>query len=105
MGLRKSLPPVRGGLTWQASEWAFRGCGAIARINLPGASPMNDRDAIHALLIQLEIEHRDLDATIARVAEVAPYDLLQLQRLKKRKLRLKDRITRLRGQLWPDIIA
>lgn len=66
---------------------------------------MSDRDAIHALLIQLETEHRDLDAMIARVAETAPYDLLQLQRLKKRKLRLKDRITRLRGLLWPDIIA
>ena len=47
----------------------------------------------------------DLDDVIARIGEQAPYDQLQLQRLKKRKLALKDQITRLESRLLPDIIA
>jgi len=53
----------------------------------------------------LRDEHRDLDEIIARLAEKAPFNLLQLQRLKKRKLLLKDQITKLESQLLPDIIA
>ena len=51
------------------------------------------------------LEHRDLDDVIARLIEKAPYDQLQLQRLKKRKLRLKDVISRIVNDLRPDIIA
>ncbi len=64
-----------------------------------------DVEAIKARLEQLRSEHRDLDAAIARLSEAAPFDTLQVQRLKKRKLVLKDLITRLESQLVPDIIA
>jgi hypothetical protein len=53
----------------------------------------------------LRVEHRDLDDVIARLIEKAPFDQLQLRRLKKRKLGLKDTIIRIEGQLRPDIIA
>lgn len=60
---------------------------------------------IQAKLEALRIEHRDLDDVIDRLIEKAPFDQLQLQRLKKRKLGLKDQIIRLESQLIPDIIA
>jgi len=66
---------------------------------------MDDQDEIRRKLEELRSEHRDLDAVIARVAENAPFDQIQLQRLKKRKLILKDRIARLESKLLPDIIA
>ena len=50
-------------------------------------------------------EHRDLDDVISRLGDDAPMDQLQLQRLKKRKLMLKDEIIKLRAHLLPDIIA
>ena len=53
----------------------------------------------------MESEHRDLDSVIERLGEVLPFDQLKLQRLKKRKLVLKDEVTRLRSQILPDIIA
>ena len=60
---------------------------------------------LQAKLDDLLSEHRDLDDVIARLAEEKPFDQLQLQRLKKRKLILKDEIIRLRARLLPDIIA
>lgn len=54
---------------------------------------------------QLQSEHRDLDDVIARLSQAVPVDQLQLQRLKKRKLSLKDEIIRLESMLLPDIIA
>ena len=59
------------------------------------------RERLHIL----EIEHQDLDDVINRLAADPRQDRLQLQRLKKRKLVLKDQIQRLRGRLIPDIIA
>ncbi len=56
-------------------------------------------------LAQLRLEHRDLDAAIEALSAKASADSLQLQRLKKRKLALKDRIGFLEDQLLPDIIA
>ena len=56
-------------------------------------------------LEQLRSEHRDLDDVIAHLAETRPYDQLQIQRLKKRKLKLKDEIGKLEDRLLPDIIA
>ncbi|MEC7397490.1 MAG: YdcH family protein, partial [Pseudomonadota bacterium] len=50
-------------------------------------------------------EHQDLDQAIARIAEEPPFDQLHIQRLKKRKLILKDQIALLENQLLPDIIA
>ena len=48
---------------------------------------------------------RDLDDVIARLLEITPHDQLQVQRLKKRKLVLKDQISMLERQLTPDILA
>ena len=64
-----------------------------------------DVEATKAKLEALKSEHRDLDEVIDRLIEKAPFDQLQLQRLKKRKLGLKDQITKLESQLIPDIIA
>lgn len=58
-----------------------------------------------ARLTHLETEHRDLDDVIDRLGDDAPFDQLKLQRLKKRKLILKDEITKLRSRILPDIIA
>ena len=66
---------------------------------------MTDRDVLEAKLIKLKTEHRSLDNAIARMGEQVPFDQLLVQRLKKRKLQLKDAITRLQAQLVPDIIA
>jgi len=62
-------------------------------------------DELPAQLEQLKSEHRDLDDVIARLADDPAPDRLQLQRLKKRKLLLKDQITKLESGSIPDIIA
>ena len=64
-----------------------------------------DVEAIKAKLETLRGEHRDLDDAIARLGEQASYNPVDLQRLKKRKLALKDLIAKLESQLLPDIIA
>ena len=56
-------------------------------------------------LAQLQQEHRDLDAAIEALHESPAPDLLRLQRLKKRKLQLRDRISFIEDQITPDIIA
>ena len=66
---------------------------------------MGDQDILRRRLADLETEHRDLDDVIARMTDSVIYDQLQVQRLKKRKLRLKDEIARIRALLVPDIIA
>ncbi|MEZ5687634.1 MAG: DUF465 domain-containing protein [Caenibius sp.] len=53
----------------------------------------------------LRIEHRDLDAAIMALTDADSVDQLQIARLKKRKLRLRDQITMLEDHLIPDIIA
>ncbi|HWH18565.1 MAG TPA: DUF465 domain-containing protein [Allosphingosinicella sp.] len=58
-----------------------------------------------ARLQQLKMEHRDLDAAIEALRGTAHPDQLQLARLKKRKLRLKDEIALIEDHLIPDIIA
>lgn len=71
--------------------------------NLPGEGA-ND-EAIQAKARLLEEEHRDLDHAITTMQERMPYDRLTLMRMKKRKLALKDKIARLKGNVLPDIIA
>ncbi|MEC8461960.1 MAG: DUF465 domain-containing protein [Pseudomonadota bacterium] len=66
---------------------------------------MSDQELLRHKLAELKLEHRDLDDVITRLTERASYDQLQLQRLKKRKLILKDQITRAKAMLHPDIIA
>jgi hypothetical protein len=61
--------------------------------------------AARAKLTQLTQEHRDLDAAIEALSASGSPDLLQLSRLKKRKLQLKDEITEINNGLLPDIIA
>ena len=56
-------------------------------------------------LARLQQEHRDLDAAIAALAFSPGSDLIQVQRLKKRKLILRDKIRQIDDQLTPDIIA
>ena len=65
----------------------------------------NETDAIEARLAELKLEHRDLDDVIHRLMLTPILDQLQLQRLKKRKLLVKDQITILERQLTPDIRA
>lgn len=64
-----------------------------------------EKAQIQQRLQALEIEHHDLDDIIDRLAIDPGQDRLQLQRLKKRKLMLKDQISKLRTRLIPDIIA
>ena len=74
------------------------------------AEPVTDTEfeqqkQLHARLQSLESEHRDLDEVIERLADDKPFDQLKLQRLKKRKLVLKDEMTVIRSRILPDIIA
>jgi hypothetical protein len=64
-----------------------------------------EEQALRAKLTELLQDHRDLDAAIAAMAEQGVKDQLQITRLKKRKLQLKDQITRIEDALLPDIIA
>ena len=64
-----------------------------------------DQEELHQRLHDLRSEHRDLDDVIARIAGDTAPNHLQVQRLKKRKLLLKDEISRLEDLLLPDIIA
>jgi len=66
---------------------------------------LNDRDSLLRRLHDLRSEHRDLDTVIARLSTHGPSDQLHLQRLKKRKLWLRDEIARLESRLIPDDIA
>lgn len=66
---------------------------------------MEDQNALRQRLEVLRAEHSDLDDVIARLSESTPYDQLQMQRLKKQKLGLKDQIIQLENILLPDIIA
>jgi len=64
-----------------------------------------EREEILTRVRTLELEHKDLDDVIARLILDPGQDSLQLRRLKKRKLMLKDQIARLRDRLIPDIVA
>ena len=66
---------------------------------------MNDTETLHERLVELRLEHRDLDDVITRLSDQPTIDQLQIQRLKKRKLMLRDQITRIESELLPDIIA
>lgn len=66
---------------------------------------MDDLDALREKLEELKQQHRDLDAEIARLGSEQSGDQLALQRLKRRKLQIKDQMTALNARLIPDIIA
>jgi hypothetical protein len=93
--LRQSVPiPRRGG--------CFAG-----RLGPCGTAAMTKEEEreLRATLMRLQQEHRDLDAAIGALQNTIGSDSLQVQRLKKRKLFLRDRITFIEDQLTPDIIA
>ena len=60
---------------------------------------------LRELLVRLKAEHRDLDAEIIALELAGSADLFTIKRLKKRKLALKDHITAVEDQMFPDIIA
>lgn len=64
-----------------------------------------DTERLRRRLHELQIEHRDLDDAVTRLAEIATVDQLQIQRMKKRKLMLKDMIARIESRLIPDLDA
>jgi hypothetical protein len=64
-----------------------------------------DVESMKERINRLHIEHRDLDQVISRLATTPGQDQLQLQRLKKKKLLLKDQISILERQLTPDVRA
>ena len=85
---------------------ASSGADAFVMLRRTIARAMDlDVEALKAKLAALKTEHRDLDDAISRIAEARPFDQLQIQRLKKRKLMLKDQILKIESELLPDIIA
>jgi hypothetical protein len=115
--------PLTGGAIFAPLE---AGCGkhdnsdrlrALLPLKVPGtgstrtsskqAVAMNDNEevALREQLARLQQEHRDLDAAIAALATSPGSDLIQVQRLKKRKLVLRDKIRQIEDQITPDIIA
>ncbi len=66
---------------------------------------MEDIKDVKKRLAELKTQHRDLDDEINHLVESTPFDQLEVQRLKKRKLALKDQIKKLESDLLPDIIA
>jgi hypothetical protein len=82
-----------------------RGRGAGTGPGTAAAMTKEEEREFRATLMRLQQEHRDLDAAIGALQSTIGSDSLQVQRLKKRKLFLRDRITFIEDQLTPDIIA
>ncbi len=64
-----------------------------------------EEKSIQRRILELQTEHRDLDKVVKKLSESSDVDQLMLRRLKKRKLQLKDQITRLKSKLIPDLDA
>jgi len=64
-----------------------------------------EQEDMQRMLEELKTEHRDLDIVLQQLAESTPVDFLRLQRMKKRKLFLKDSISKIESMMLPDIIA
>jgi hypothetical protein len=79
--------------------------GSVRYCNKAAAMTKEEERELRAALARLQQEHRDLDAAIGALQGTPGSDLLQVQRLKKRKLQLRDHITFIEDQLTPDIIA
>ncbi len=100
------MRPVRGALLQHLQlPWPV----GKAHDRFPGgrAAAMTEQEEteLRAQLARLRQEHRDLDAAIEALQASPAADIIQVQRLKKRKLVLRDRITHIEDQLTPDIIA
>lgn len=66
---------------------------------------MEDIEELKEKLAELEVEHKDLDDVIDRLRNSTSVDFLQMKRLQKKKLMLKDQIQRIKSEIIPDIIA
>ena len=66
---------------------------------------MEDIAELEEKLVELQHEHKDLDDIIDRLRNTPPVDFLQMKRLQKKKLQLKDMIQTIKSELTPDIIA
>jgi hypothetical protein len=66
---------------------------------------MSKQDELRERLVEMKSEHRDLDDAIQALSQRAVPDMIQIQRLKKRKLFLRDEIIKIESTLLPDIIA
>lgn len=82
-----------------------RNSGNLGAVAAKTNRAMSERDDLKSKLLDLTAEHRGLDDEIAALTGSASYDPIQVQRLKKRKLALKDQIARLESDILPDIIA
>jgi hypothetical protein len=91
-----SGPANPAGLARDLAHEALRAAAAMTQDN---------ESDLKSQLAQLRQEHRDLDVAIEALHNSPGSDLLQVQRLKKRKLHLRDRIIQIEDQLTPDIIA
>lgn len=72
---------------------------------MTNSSKMPREEVLRIELAQLRLEHRDLDVAITALGEALHADMLALKRLKRNKLSLKDKISRLEDEITPDIIA
>jgi hypothetical protein len=85
--------------------FGFAGPGGRPERKPAVAMTQNDVRELREQLARLQQEHRDLDAAIVALAMSPGSDVIQVQRLKKRKLVLRDKIRRIEDQITPDIIA
>ena len=67
--------------------------------------PAPDAESLRARLAEMRLEHHDLDSAVSALEALARPDQIQIARLKKKKLALRDQISRIEDQLTPDIIA
>jgi len=108
-----AVPHVGGGqrpqsalLETRSDERPARAARALAAAQASAVAMTKDEEReLREQLARLQQEHRDLDAAISALQHSPGSDLLQVQRLKKRKLYLRDRISHIEDQLTPDIIA
>ena len=101
----RALPMVLADCTRAVFPTRFPQPFAISSRPLSCIMTDEDERELHAELARLQQEHRDLDAAIDALHQSPAPDLLRLQRLKKRKLQLRDRIAFIEDQITPDIIA
>ena len=97
------MPPFDNSHYEQACDQAIAMCDGNLRSTIKALIMANEY--LEAELTRLQQEHRDLDAAIDALHQSPAPDLLRLQRLKKRKLLLRDRIAFIEDQITPDIIA
>jgi hypothetical protein len=96
------MPACRAGLQ---GRYSFHGFRNLIAFQLTYIMTDEDERELVSELARLQQEHRDLDAAIDALHQSPAPDLLRLQRLKKRKLQLRDRIAFIEDQITPDIIA